>query len=71
MMTKTAALSSLGFAILPKESCLVEIASGSLQVITLETEPEDLVLYAFHTTRKHLPHKVIAFIEHLQNELNN
>ncbi|MFB1074016.1 LysR family transcriptional regulator [Vibrio diabolicus] len=43
-----------------------EIESGKLEVIPLEYEPEDLVLYAFYSSRKHLAKKISMFVEHLK-----
>ncbi|MEF1161743.1 LysR family transcriptional regulator, partial [Vibrio parahaemolyticus] len=42
-----------------------------LEVIELEYEPEDLVLYAFYASRKHVAKKIPAFIEHLKRQANN
>nr|MBF4317455.1 LysR family transcriptional regulator [Vibrio anguillarum] len=39
---------------------------GSLEIIKMEYAPEDLVLYVFYASRKHLAKKVSMFIEHLQ-----
>ncbi len=64
----TGALAGLGFAILPSELCREQINAGNLEVVELEYQPEDLVLYAFYASRKHIAKKVPAFIEHLQNE---
>ncbi|MFA0412110.1 LysR family transcriptional regulator, partial [Vibrio splendidus] len=47
-----------------------EIETGSLEVITLEYKPEDLVLYAFYASRKHIAKKVPMFIEHLKHQAN-
>ncbi len=60
------ALAGMGVAILPIELCQEEIANGQLSELHLEYEPEDLVLYAFYSSRKHLAKKVPLFIEHLQ-----
>ncbi|MCE3218103.1 LysR family transcriptional regulator [Vibrio diabolicus] len=65
-LAKSGALSGLGYAILPIESCKDEIESGKLEVIPLEYEPEDLVLYAFYSSRKHLAKKISMFVEHLK-----
>ncbi|MEF1245517.1 LysR family transcriptional regulator, partial [Vibrio campbellii] len=67
---KTGALAGLGFAILPAGFCHQEIDSGELEVIELEYEPEDLVLYAFYASRKHLAKKIPVFIEHLRKQAN-
>lgn len=64
-LAKSGALAGLGFAILPTEFCCDEINSGILNTIELEYEPEDLVLYAFYASRKHLAKKTAMFIEHL------
>nr|PME78501.1 LysR family transcriptional regulator [Vibrio cyclitrophicus] len=69
-LAKSGALASLGFAILPIESCLNEIDAGSLEIVELEYEPEDLVLYVFYASRKHLAKKIPMFIEHLQHQAN-
>ncbi len=53
------------------EFCHEEIESGDLEVIELEYEPKDLVLYAFYASRKHLAKKIPAFIEHLKRQANN
>lgn len=65
-LAKVGALAGLGFAILPTESCRNEIEAGSLEVIELEYEPADLILYAFYASRKHIAKKIPMFIEHLQ-----
>ncbi|MCE0495559.1 LysR family transcriptional regulator [Vibrio salinus] len=69
-LAKTGALAGLGFAILPVESCQAEISIGSLEIIKLEFEPADLVLYAFYSSRKHLAKKISTFVEHLQQQGN-
>ena len=69
-LAKSGALAGLGFAILPIESCRDEIEVGSLEIVELEYEPEDLVLYAFYASRKHLAKKIPMFIEHLQHQPN-
>ncbi|HGS4478214.1 TPA: LysR family transcriptional regulator [Vibrio cholerae] len=69
-LAKSGALAGLGFAILPIESCRNEIDAGSLNVVELEYEPEDLVLYVFYASRKHLAKKIPMFIEHLQRQAN-
>jgi DNA-binding transcriptional LysR family regulator len=69
-LAKSGALAGLGFAILPIESCCHEINAGSLETVKMEYEPEDLVLYAFYTSRKHLAKKIPVFIEHLQHQAN-
>ncbi|MGR5435158.1 LysR family transcriptional regulator [Vibrio owensii] len=67
-LAKSGALAGLGFAILPAEFCREELNSGCLEVIDLEYTPEDLVLYAFYASRKHLARKIPVFIEHLQRQ---
>lgn len=69
-LAKAGALAGLGFAILPAEFCRDEIDTGSLEVIELEYKPEDLVLYAFYASRKHIAKKVPMFIEHLKHQAN-
>ncbi len=69
-LAKSGALAGLGFAILPIESCCHEINAGSLETVKMEYEPEDLVLYAFYTSKKHLAKKIPVFIEHLQHQAN-
>ncbi|BDR16266.1 LysR family transcriptional regulator [Vibrio sp. STUT-A11] len=69
-LAKSGALAGLGFAILPTESCRNEINSGSLEIVKMEYEPEDLVLYVFYASRKHLAKKIPMFIEHLQHQAN-
>ncbi len=64
-----AALAGLGFAILAEVGCRGALEAGQLEKITLEAEPEDLVLYAFYAGRKHLPHKIHAFLTHLDSHL--
>ncbi|MDN3612073.1 LysR family transcriptional regulator [Vibrio ostreicida] len=65
-MAKSAAINHLGFAILPKESCEHELQQGRLIELELQSQPEDLVLYAFYTGRKHQAKKVTVFIDYLQ-----
>ncbi|MBR9787628.1 MAG: LysR family transcriptional regulator [Vibrionaceae bacterium] len=67
-LAKSGALAGLGFAILPTESCRNEIDAGSLEIVQMEYEPEDLVLYVFYASRKHLAKKIPMFIEHLQHQ---
>ncbi|OBT31797.1 LysR family transcriptional regulator [Vibrio splendidus] len=69
-IAKAGALAGLGFAILPVELCRDEIKTGALEIIELEYQPEDLVLYAFYASRKHIAKKVPAFIEHLLHQAN-
>ncbi|MGF1731780.1 LysR family transcriptional regulator [Photobacterium kasasachensis] len=69
-LAKSGALAGLGIAILPTESCRDEIEAGSLEILQLEYEPEDLVLYAFYASRKHLAKKIPMFIEHLRHQAN-
>lgn len=69
-LAKSGALAGLGFAILPTESCRNEIDTGSLEIVKMEYEPEDLVLYVFYASRKHLAKKISMFIEHLQHQAN-
>lgn len=68
-IAKSGAVAGIGFAILPADSCSSELKAGSLEVIKLEVEPEDLVLYAFYAGRKHLAKKISIFVDHLQNRL--
>ncbi|WP_070969659.1 LysR family transcriptional regulator [Vibrio sonorensis] len=74
-IAKQATLQGLGLAILPLEFCQAEIESGELEKVILEHEPEDLVLYVFYPSRKHLAKKIPSFIQHLQrfaiHEMNN
>lgn len=67
-LAKMGAVSGLGFAILTEESCKQEIESGALNVVDLEYQPEDLVLYAFYASRKHVAKKIPVFIEFLQQQ---
>ncbi|MCF7480291.1 LysR family transcriptional regulator [Vibrio sp. J1-1] len=67
-LAKSGALAGLGFAILPTESCRNEIDAGSLEIVKMEYKPEDLVLYVFYASRKHLAKKIPMFIEHLQHQ---
>lgn len=69
-LAKTGAISGLGFAILPIEFCQAEIGSGTLEVVEMEYRPDDLVLYAFYSSRKHLAKKIPMFIRHLKNQAN-
>ncbi|MCG7535233.1 LysR family transcriptional regulator [Pseudoalteromonas sp. OOF1S-7] len=68
-MAKAAAIQGLGFAILPRHMCQADIEAGTLVEVTLEYEPEDLVLYAFYSGRKYPQKKVTALITHLQTGL--
>ncbi|CAH7437329.1 LysR family transcriptional regulator [Vibrio chagasii] len=65
-LAKAGALAGLGFAILPAELCCEEVEAGELEIVELEYQPADLVLYAFYASRKHIAKKVPAFIKHLQ-----
>ncbi|WP_432467900.1 LysR family transcriptional regulator [Agarivorans sp. Z349TD_8] len=69
-LAKTGAISGLGFAILPIEFCQTEICSGALEVVEMEYQPDNLVLYAFYSSRKHLAKKIPMFIEHLKYHAN-
>ena len=69
-LAKSGTLAALGFAILPTQSCRNEIDAGYLEVVKMEYEPEDLVLYAFYSSRKYLAKKVSVFIEHLKHHAN-
>ncbi|MFA0176449.1 LysR substrate-binding domain-containing protein, partial [Vibrio lentus] len=69
-IAKAGALAGLGFAILPTELCRDEIKTGALEIIELEYQPEDLVLYAFYASRKHIAKKVPVFIEYLLHQAN-
>ncbi|KDO14565.1 LysR family transcriptional regulator [Vibrio metoecus] len=69
-LAKTGATSGLGFAILPTEFCQSEIEAGTLEVVEMEYQPADLVLYAFYSSRKHLAKKIKMFIEHLKYHAN-
>ncbi|ENM5825269.1 LysR family transcriptional regulator [Vibrio metoecus] len=69
-LAKTGAISGLGFAILPTEFCQSEIEVGTLEVVEMEYQPADLVLYAFYSSRKHLAKKIKMFIEHLKYHAN-
>ncbi|CAH6835470.1 LysR family transcriptional regulator [Vibrio chagasii] len=66
-LAKAGALAGLGFAILPAEFCREEVEAGELEIVELEYQPADLVLYAFYASRKHIAKRVPAFIEHLQH----
>ncbi|CAH6867209.1 LysR family transcriptional regulator [Vibrio chagasii] len=65
-LAKAGALAGLGFAILPAELCCEEVEAGELEIVELEYQPADLVLYAFYASRKHIAKKVPTFIKHLQ-----
>ncbi len=69
-LAKSATLAALGFAILPTEFCRNEIDAGSLEIVKMEYEPEDLVLYIFYASRKQLAKKISMFIEHLNHQAN-
>lgn len=71
LLAKSGAIAGLGFAILPTEFCQGEISIGELESIELEYQPEDLVLYAFYASRKHVAKKVPIFINHLQQYANS
>lgn len=67
-MAKEAALSGLGFAILPQQTCLADIQQGKLIALTFDKTPEDLVLYAYSGRLKHSARKVKALLDHLHFE---
>nr|WP_216609603.1 LysR family transcriptional regulator [Vibrio coralliilyticus] len=69
-LAKTGAISGLGLAILPIETCQAEINSGALKSIEMEFQPDDLVLYAFYASRKHVANKIPMFIEHIKQHTN-
>ncbi|MDN3683422.1 LysR family transcriptional regulator [Vibrio sinaloensis] len=66
-LAKSAAMASIGFAILPRSMCEQELAQDVLRVVELEHPPADLVLYAFHAAKTHLPRKVALLVEHLKH----
>ncbi|USD39050.1 LysR family transcriptional regulator [Ferrimonas sp. SCSIO 43195] len=66
-LAKTGAISGLGLAILPLETCQDDICSGALKVIEMEYKPDDLILYAFFASRKHIANKILMFIEHIKH----
>ncbi|MBY7698781.1 LysR family transcriptional regulator [Vibrio harveyi] len=65
-LAKAGALAGFGFAILPEAFCYEDVQSGVLEVVELEYKPEDLALYAFYASRKHVAKKIPMFIEHLK-----
>jgi DNA-binding transcriptional LysR family regulator len=65
-IAKAGALKGLGFAILPTHACQTEIDNGFLINIDLNSEPEDLVLYAFYSGKIYPLEKVKVFLEHLR-----
>tara|TARA_R110001606_G_scaffold397785_1_gene575227 strand:- start:61 stop:300 length:240 start_codon:yes stop_codon:yes gene_type:complete len=67
-MVKEAALSGLGFAIIPQQTCLADIQQGKLIVLTFDKEPEDLVLYTYSGRLKHSARKIKALLDHLYFE---
>ncbi|MBH9738386.1 LysR family transcriptional regulator [Vibrio navarrensis] len=69
-LAKSAALAGLGFAILPIDFCQEEIKAGHLETVALEYQPDDLVLYAFYASRKHVARKIPMFIDHLRRQAN-
>lgn len=66
-LAKAGAVAGLGLAILPIEHCQDEIRSGTLQVIDMEYQPEDLILYAFYASQKHVANRIPMFIEHIKH----
>ncbi len=70
-LAKAGALAGFGFALLPEEFCRKEMQCGTLKVVALEYAPEDLVLYAFYASRKHVSKKIPMFIEHLLHQAHN
>ncbi|MBR9830170.1 MAG: LysR family transcriptional regulator [Oceanospirillales bacterium] len=64
-MAKTAALSGLGFALLPVSACQQEVTDGQLVPLELDAPPVELDLYAFYSGRTHLPRKVTLFLDAL------
>ncbi len=44
-----------------------ELSSGALKVIEMEHQPDDLVLYAFYASRRHVANKIPLFIEHIKH----
>ncbi|EHU4914567.1 LysR family transcriptional regulator [Vibrio vulnificus] len=70
LLAKTGAVSGLGFSILPVEFCQSELDLGVLEVVEMEYEPDDLVLYAFYSSRKHLAKKIPMFLDHLKRQAN-
>jgi DNA-binding transcriptional LysR family regulator len=67
-IAKEAALSGLGFAILPQQICHADIQQGKLIALTFDKTPEDLVLYAYSGRHKHSARKVKALLDHLHFE---
>lgn len=69
-LAKAAALKGLGFAILPLHACQTSLQNGSLIKVELDSEPEDLVLYALYSGKKYPLEKVKVFLDALQYRLN-
>lgn len=70
-IAKAGALKGLGFAILPTHACQTEIDNGFLINIELNSEPEDLVLYAFYSGKIYPLDKVKVFLDHLRSGLTD
>ena len=51
--------------------CPFNLFNLSRFTLELEYQPEDLVLYAFYASRKHVAKKVPIFISHLQQHANS
>lgn len=62
---KAAALSGLGFAIIPDFVVEEEIADGSLVSLLTEYLPRDAGIYAVYPHRRYLPAKVRAMVDYL------
>lgn len=62
-------LSGLGIAVIPEFAFSNEIAGGQVQVLLKAFEPKRLPMHAVYASRRFVPLKVRAMIDHLAHEL--
>jgi DNA-binding transcriptional LysR family regulator len=66
---REAVLAGLGIAVIPAFAFTGEITSGRVKVLLKAFEPKRLPLHAVHPSRRFVPLKVRAMIDHLAHEL--
>jgi DNA-binding transcriptional LysR family regulator len=58
-----AARRGIGIALLPEYACLDELRAGRLRQVLTEWSSGERTIYALYPTPRHLPRKVVAFVE--------
>lgn len=65
ILARAATLKGIGFAILAKEPCQLDIEQGQLEVIKFDEEPAAIELRAIYASKSHLSPKIEAFLRYL------